>query len=51
MWTVPEAKGISRPTQIEDEKIKLVSEGCDTGIVSTTEFCEIHCPFALNMWH
>ncbi|XP_019196941.1 PREDICTED: probable beta-1,3-galactosyltransferase 2 isoform X1 [Ipomoea nil] len=32
MWTVPEAKGISRPTQMEDDKIKLVSEGCDTGI-------------------
>ncbi|XP_062169395.1 probable beta-1,3-galactosyltransferase 3 [Alnus glutinosa] len=30
MWTVPEVKGISRTTKIEDEKLNLVSEGCDS---------------------
>lgn len=34
MWTVPEVKGISRTTKIEDEKLNLVSEGCDSTIVS-----------------
>ncbi|KAF8391547.1 hypothetical protein HHK36_023853 [Tetracentron sinense] len=29
MWTVPESKGITRTTGIEDEKLKLISEGCD----------------------
>nr|CAN63417.1 hypothetical protein VITISV_007689 [Vitis vinifera] len=28
MWTMPEAKGISRTTRTEDEELKLVSEGC-----------------------
>lgn len=35
MWTVPEVKDISRTTNIEDEKLNLVSEGCDSTIVST----------------
>ncbi|KAF2285743.1 hypothetical protein GH714_007561 [Hevea brasiliensis] len=30
MWAVPEVKGISRTTRVEDEKLKLVSEGCAT---------------------
>lgn len=34
MWTVPEAKGLSK-TSLEDEKLKLVSEGCDPKIVSS----------------
>ncbi|CAK9139658.1 unnamed protein product [Ilex paraguariensis] len=29
MWTVPEAKGMLRTKGIEDEKLKLVSNGCD----------------------
>ncbi|KAK9268782.1 hypothetical protein L1049_000545 [Liquidambar formosana] len=32
MWTMPEAKDMSRTTVIEDEKQKLVSEGCDPRI-------------------
>ncbi|CAH9075959.1 unnamed protein product [Cuscuta europaea] len=32
MWAVPEAKGISRNSQLVDEKIKLISDGCDHGI-------------------
>ncbi|KAA8526984.1 hypothetical protein F0562_008787 [Nyssa sinensis] len=28
MWTMPEAGGISRTTGMEDERLKLVSEGC-----------------------
>ncbi|KAI3755876.1 hypothetical protein L1987_55685 [Smallanthus sonchifolius] len=30
MWTEPEAKGISKPTGIEAEKLKLLADGCDT---------------------
>lgn len=30
MWTVPEVKDISRGAGVEDEKLKLVSEGCDS---------------------
>ncbi|KAK3027931.1 hypothetical protein RJ639_039398 [Escallonia herrerae] len=29
MWTVPEAKDILRPTETDDAKLKLVSEGCN----------------------
>lgn len=29
MWAVPEAKGISRTSSIEDEKLKLVAEDCE----------------------
>ncbi|KAF7112222.1 hypothetical protein RHSIM_RhsimUnG0249500 [Rhododendron simsii] len=32
MWTVPEVKGISRRMATEDERLKLVSEGCDPRI-------------------
>ncbi|THG00324.1 hypothetical protein TEA_030048 [Camellia sinensis var. sinensis] len=32
MWAVPEAKDISRRMGIEDESLKLVSEGCDPRI-------------------
>ncbi|XP_038692589.1 probable beta-1,3-galactosyltransferase 2 isoform X4 [Tripterygium wilfordii] len=28
MWAVPEAKGITRTTETESERLKLVSEGC-----------------------
>ncbi|KAL3503521.1 hypothetical protein ACH5RR_037970 [Cinchona calisaya] len=30
MWAVPEAKGISRTSSIEDEKLKLTAEDCDS---------------------
>ncbi|KAK9077558.1 hypothetical protein SSX86_005895 [Deinandra increscens subsp. villosa] len=30
MWAEPEAKGMSRPTGIEAEKLKLLGDGCDT---------------------
>ncbi|KAG9153801.1 hypothetical protein Leryth_005919 [Lithospermum erythrorhizon] len=29
VWVLPEAKNVSRPFSIEDEKLKLVSDGCD----------------------
>ncbi|KAF6168163.1 hypothetical protein GIB67_011548 [Kingdonia uniflora] len=29
MWVVPETKGLTRTTGFEDEKLKLVSDGCD----------------------
>ncbi|KAJ0102649.1 hypothetical protein Patl1_04174 [Pistacia atlantica] len=29
MWTVPEVKDITRGMGVEDEKLKLISEGCD----------------------
>ncbi|PIA25295.1 hypothetical protein AQUCO_11900001v1 [Aquilegia coerulea] len=29
MWVVPEAKGITRRMGIQDEKLKLLSDGCD----------------------
>ncbi|XP_058209690.1 probable beta-1,3-galactosyltransferase 2 isoform X1 [Rhododendron vialii] len=32
MWAVPEVKGISRRMATEDERLKLVSEGCDPRI-------------------
>ncbi|CAK9163934.1 unnamed protein product [Ilex paraguariensis] len=32
MWTVPESKGMSRTTGIEEETLKLVSKGCDPGL-------------------
>ncbi|XP_059662476.1 probable beta-1,3-galactosyltransferase 2 [Cornus florida] len=28
MWTVPEAKGVSRTEGVEDERLNLISEGC-----------------------
>lgn len=34
MWTMPEAKDISRMTRTEDEELKLVSEGCAPTTVS-----------------
>lgn len=30
MWTVPEAKGITRTPQIDDQKLGVVSEDCDS---------------------
>ncbi|XP_076897088.1 putative beta-1,3-galactosyltransferase 4 isoform X3 [Bidens hawaiensis] len=30
MWSEPEAKGISKPTGIEAEKLKLIANDCDT---------------------
>lgn len=32
---MPEVKGISRRMATEDDRLKLVSEGCDPRIVST----------------
>ncbi|KAL8098656.1 putative beta-1,3-galactosyltransferase 2 [Apium graveolens] len=37
MWAVPEAKGISRSTRIEDEKLKLVAEGCNPRVDKAEE--------------
>lgn len=35
MWTVPETKGgITRTTNVEAERLNLVSEGCNTKFVS-----------------
>lgn len=34
MWTMPEAKDMSRTTRTEDEELKLVSEGCAPTTVS-----------------
>lgn len=41
MWAVPEAKGISRSTRIEDEKLKLVAEGCNPRVVSVMKLPRI----------
>ncbi|KAK1360821.1 Hexosyltransferase [Heracleum sosnowskyi] len=38
MWAVPEAKEISRSTRIEDEKLKLVAEGCNPRVDKAKEF-------------
>ncbi|KAL1811457.1 hypothetical protein DCAR_0623597 [Daucus carota subsp. sativus] len=38
MWAVPEAKGISRSTRIEEEKLKLVAEGCNPKIDKAKDF-------------
>lgn len=35
MWTIPEPKGLARTTAMEAEKLNLVSEGCNSRIVST----------------
>ncbi|KAL8136224.1 hypothetical protein AgCh_010717 [Apium graveolens] len=37
MWAVLEAKGISRSTRIEDEKLKLVAEGCNPRVDKAEE--------------
>lgn len=29
MWSVPESKGLARRTAMEEEKLNLVSEGCN----------------------
>lgn len=34
MWTVPEAQGITRTGGTDDEKLNLVSDGCDPKLVS-----------------
>lgn len=34
MWVVPEVQDIPRGTGVEDGKLKLVSEGCDSVSVS-----------------
>lgn len=34
MWTVPEAKEITRTHGTEDEKLKLISDGCGLKSVS-----------------
>lgn len=41
MWTIPEPKGLARTTAMEAEKLNLVSEGCNSRIVSTVTifFC------------
>lgn len=38
MWTIPEPKGLARTTATEAEKLNLVSEGCNSRIVSTVTF-------------
>lgn len=38
MWTIPEPKGLARTTAMESEQLNLVSEGCNTRIVSTVTF-------------
>lgn len=35
MWTIPEPKGLARTTAMEAEQLNLVSEGCNSRIVST----------------
>ncbi|KAF9589265.1 hypothetical protein IFM89_022183 [Coptis chinensis] len=35
MWTVPETKDLTRTTGSEDDKLRLVLDGCDPRIVST----------------
>ncbi|KAF5726451.1 beta-1 3-galactosyltransferase 2 isoform X2 [Tripterygium wilfordii] len=37
MWAVPEAKGITRTTETESERLKLVSEGCGPKILLQKE--------------
>ena len=34
MWTIPEPKGLARTTAMEAEKLNVVSEGCNSRIVS-----------------
>lgn len=34
MWTEPEPKGLSILTGAEDEQLQVVSDGCDTALVS-----------------
>lgn len=38
MWTVPEPKDIARLNGIENEKMKLISENCGSGPVSTSVY-------------
>lgn len=38
MWAVSEPKGLARTTAIEAEKLKLISEACDTEAVSISNF-------------
>lgn len=33
-WIMPEAKGVTRTTSFDAERLKLVSEGCDPRFVS-----------------
>lgn len=50
MWTIPEAKEISRVHGIEAEKLKLVSESCDLKSVSVVIYLLllVQFPFPLN---
>ncbi|XP_057968854.1 probable beta-1,3-galactosyltransferase 2 isoform X2 [Malania oleifera] len=41
MWTVPEAKDLSKTTKIEDDQLKLVSESCDPKLDSKARTKEI----------
>lgn len=38
MWNIPEPKGLARITAMEAEKLNLVSEGCNSRIVSNVTF-------------
>jgi len=38
MWTIPEPKGLARTTAMEAEKLNVVSEGCNSRIVSIVTF-------------
>lgn len=49
MWMVPEVRDISRGAGFEDEKLKLVSEGCDSVMVSIHWSTWTVCHFHLNV--
>ncbi|RDX84406.1 putative beta-1,3-galactosyltransferase 2, partial [Mucuna pruriens] len=38
IWTIPEPKGLARTTAMEAEKLNVVSEGCNSRIVSIVTF-------------
>lgn len=38
MWSIPESKGMSRPSVTEAERLKLISEGCNPKSVSVIVF-------------
>ena len=42
MWAVSDSKLITRPTSIESEGLKLVSEGCDLRKVCIYLFARSH---------
>lgn len=34
IWSVPESKGLARPTATEADQLNVVSEGCNSRVVS-----------------